>query len=137
MKVAKIIVAGGRDFDNYEYMEECLDNFLFDEIKAKHGPDKIELICGMAVGADFLAIKYAIKHNIDIVPFEPKFWQYGERAGEVRNHDMASYASESDIPYLVSFWDGKSRGTKNMIDRSTTYGIPYMIFKYEKNDVEV
>lgn len=44
---------------------------------------------------------------------------------------MAKYAAEYDDEdeegILVAFWDGKSRGTKNMIDNAKKYGLTQYI----------
>ena len=37
--------------------------------------------------------------------------KHGKAAGPIRNRQMAEYAD-----CLIAVWDGKSRGTKNMID---------------------
>lgn len=48
----KLIVAGGRDFNNYDGMSKCLDRLL------KNINDNIEIVCGMARGADRLGERY-------------------------------------------------------------------------------
>lgn len=57
----KVIVAGGRDFDDYEYMSAKLNELfwlsdIFDEYP-------IKIISGMAKGADTLAIRYADEYE--------------------------------------------------------------------------
>ena len=133
-KTASIIVAGGRDFDNYDYMCDSLDSFIENLKNEEPEIDKIEIISGMAQGADFLGITYGIKnedkYNIHVSPCEPKFWMYGDQAGVMRNVTMAERAKKSDISRLVVFWNHKSKGTKNMIDIATTVSIPVTIFDY-------
>ena len=49
---------------------------------------------------------------LKIFPVLPDEWdKYGKSAGYRRNVQMAEYADS-----CVVFWDGKSRGTKHMID---------------------
>ena len=43
----------------------------------------------------------------------------------LRNEDMLSIAT-----HLIAFWDGKSSGTKDMIDIAQEKGIPVWIFNY-------
>ena len=43
--------------------------------------------------------------------FYPNWEKYGKSAGIIRNHEMGDYAD-----YLLAFWDGTSKGTKDMID---------------------
>jgi hypothetical protein len=46
---------------------------------------------------------------------------------------MAEYASQADLSYLVAFWDGKSEGTKNMINTANLFDINVIISKYGEN----
>jgi predicted Rossmann fold nucleotide-binding protein DprA/Smf involved in DNA uptake len=48
----KVIVAGGRDFTNYDLLKSTLDK-LFSQ------KTDIEIVSGMARGADTLAVQYA------------------------------------------------------------------------------
>ena len=52
-EAAKVIVAGGRDFTDYEFMRESLGNLLWMEDFC--GDSDIKIISGMADGADTLA----------------------------------------------------------------------------------
>lgn len=48
----------------------------------------------------------------------PADWDlHGKAAGPIRNKQMAQYADE-----LLALWDGKSQGTKNMIDEMLKAG---------------
>lgn len=49
----KVIVAGGRDFNNYKGLSDSLDYLL------KNINDDIQIVCGMARGADRLGERYA------------------------------------------------------------------------------
>ena len=46
-------------------------------------------------------------------------------AGPIRNKQMAEYADT-----LFAFWDGKSRGTKNMIDLAKKKNLHVIIVGY-------
>lgn len=79
----------------------------------------------MADGADTFAIRYADEHRLTKILF-PANWKYHHRfAGFLRNEDMLSIAT-----HLVAFWDGKSSGTKHMIEIAQVKGIPLWIFNY-------
>ena len=59
----------------------------------------------------------------------PADWKkYGKSAGYVRNSEMAEVAES-----LIAFWDGKSRGTKNMIDIAKNKGLKVRIVNYESD----
>ena len=78
----------------------------------KYLPDCItEIVSGGAKGIDTCARKYAIENNIKIVEFLPDYNKYGRSAPLRRNLQIIEYADQ-----VIAFWDGKSRGTKYVID---------------------
>lgn len=55
----------------------------------------------------------------------PADWKkYGSSAGYIRNDEMAKYAD-----CLIAFWDGKSKGTKHMIDLAVKRKIKVKLFR--------
>ena len=119
----KVIVAGGRDFDNYEFLKEKLDETF--ESLGDLDAHPIEIISGMADGADILGIKYAKEHKQTMVLYPANWDKYPRMAGILRNMNMLVTAT-----HLVAFWDGKSHGTKHMIEIAKEKGIPVWIYKY-------
>lgn len=119
----KVIVAGGRDFDNYEFLKEKLDETF--ESLGDLDAHPIEIISGMADGADILGIKYAKEHKLTMVLYPANWDKYPRMAGILRNMNMLVTAT-----HLVAFWDGKSHGTKHMIEIAKEKGIPVWIYKY-------
>lgn len=115
----KVIVAGGRYFNNYELLKESLDRLLQNKL-----PNVI-IVSGTARGADTLGEKYAVERDLSIVEFPADWDKYGKSAGYRRNAEMADYADA-----CVVFWDGKSKGTKHMIDLAEKKGIQLKIIKY-------
>lgn len=101
----KVIVAGGRDFSDFPLMCEYLDRMLVN-IR-----EQIQVVSGGAKGADKLGEKYAKLKGYDLVIFPANWDKEGKSAGYIRNLQMAEYADA-----LVAFWDGKSKGTANMIN---------------------
>jgi hypothetical protein len=113
----RVIVAGGRDFRNYDLMKQKLDVIF----SAK----KVIVVSGMADGADRLGERYARENNL-LISHYPALWgQYGNQAGFIRNEEMAK---TSDA--CVCFWDGKSTGTKHMMDLATKMGLPLRVIRY-------
>lgn len=123
LKACKVIVAGGRDFENYEFLSAKLDELFekFSDFKKQ----QITIISGMAKGADTLAIRYADERNLTKVLFPANWKKYPLIAGFLRNEDMLSIAT-----HLIAFWDGKSSGTKHMIEIAKKKGISVWIFDY-------
>ena len=70
-----------------------------------------EVVSGKAKGADATGEYWANENNIKIQEFPAEWELYGKAAGHKRNADMMRY---SDI--AICFWDGKSKGTKGMIE---------------------
>lgn len=79
----KVIVAGGRDFDNYEFLKEKLDETF--ESLGDLDAHTIEIISGMANGADTLGIKYAKEHKLTRVLYPANWDKYPRMAGILRN----------------------------------------------------
>ena len=100
-----IIIAGCRYFNDYSKVEKEVMNYIGPFI----GKIDIEIISGGATGADALG-------DLKIIPADWK--TYGRSAGPRRNEQMARIAGT-----LIAFWDGKSRGTKNMIDTARKLGL--------------
>lgn len=122
-EASRVIIAGGRDFDDYEYMSTKL-NELFKDPNTFNNKT-IKIISGMAKGADFLAIRYADENKLTKILF-PANWKVHPRiAGFLRNNDMLSIAT-----HLIAFWDRKSNGTKHMIEIAQMKGIPVWVFEY-------
>lgn len=129
----RVIVAGGRDFNDYQLMCARLDHFFQNVDKNKlvivngDGPglwDK-ENKCYIAEGADQLAKRYARENNIKIDSYPPDWNKYGKAAGPIRNKQMAENADA-----LVAFWDGKSRGTGGMIKLAEEHSLKIRVVEY-------
>ncbi len=132
MKKVRIIVAGGRDFADYNLLFNSLMNVLTDleEVNTVENKSQIEFISGTCRGADVLGERFAYNFGYSVKRFPAKWDEIGKRAGYVRNCDMAKYASGADIGILVAFWDGISKGTRNMIDIAKRYGLGVKVVKY-------
>ena len=120
--MTRVIVCGGRDFND---KIKCFD--ALDDIFA--GIDGIEIVSGHAKGADLFGEHYAHTHGIPVTVFKPDWERYGRGAGPIRNKAMLDYAME-EKPMVIAFWDGKSRGTKNMIEISTKAGADVRVIDY-------
>lgn len=112
----RLIVAGSRKGIPHELVNSVLDTRY-------HHDNSLEIVCGMAPGADTHARVWAEDHDLPVAKFRPDWERYGMmKAGPIRNGQMAKYADE-----LVAFWDGKSPGTKNMIDLMRRAYKPYLV----------
>lgn len=113
-----VIIAGGRDFNDYELLKRKCDFFLKNK-------ENIIIISGTARGADSLGEKYAEERGYYVMRFIPNWEKDGKSAGFKRNAEMLKSADA-----VICFWDGKSKGTKHMIDITREKEIPLRIVKY-------
>lgn len=114
----KTIIAGGRDFSDYGLLESTLDSL----------PWSIsESLNGEALGADSLGAKYMKnKNREDDIKSYPADWnKHGKAAGHIRNTTMANNAQA-----LVAFWDGKSKGTADMISKAKERELLTLVVNY-------
>ena len=110
----RVIIAGSRGFNDYAVLQTVCDNLL----AKKEQTHNIVIISGTVRGADSLGEKYARERGYTVERF-PAYWQqYGKAAGPIRNRQMADNADA-----LIAFWDGQSKGTKDMIMESKKKGI--------------
>lgn len=134
MEDFRVIIAGGRDFNDYGLLKRKCDKIL-------ENKESVIVVSGKAKGADSLGEEYAKEkgHKIDSYPAD---WndmnepcvvrkrkdgsEYNVLAGHNRNQKMADVADA-----LIAFWNEKSSGTKDMIDRANKKGIPVRIVKYK------
>jgi hypothetical protein len=117
----KLLIAGGRDFNDRAAMMTALQTLF----EAGHIDPSVELICGMARGADMLGHQIFKDAALPIHVFQPDWNGLGKRAGFVRNEQMGDVA---DLALI--FWDGQSKGTKHMIDYMRKLNKPAHIYHY-------
>jgi hypothetical protein len=130
----KIIIAGSRDFYDYDYLEKALDNVLIYLNVTVKEYQYIEIVSGGATGADQLGEMYASNRGFQIKRFLPDWNKHGKKAGVLRNKQMAEYIDKNGKDkFCVCFWDGESKGTKNMIETADFLHIPTYIFKYKED----
>ena len=70
-----------------------------------------EIVSGGARGIDTCVKQYAYEKEIKLTEFLPEYDKYGKSAPLKRNLQIIEYADE-----VFAFWDGRSRGTKHVID---------------------
>ena len=130
MKELRIIIAGSRDFNDYELLKKSAIEII---TKKTMLPDLTRIISGGARGADTLGERFANEMGLEISRFIPDWEGLGKRAGYVRNAEMAKFAVEDgNYGVLIAFWDGQSRGTKHMIDLAKRCGLEVHVVNYKE-----
>jgi YspA, cpYpsA-related SLOG family len=113
----KVIIAGGRDYENYDVLIDAVKESLF-EITT--------VVSGGANGVDALGKRYAFENKKELDVHEANWKAHGRGAGPARNKKMAENAEA-----LIAIWDGQSKGTKNMIDTATKKGLLVFVKRVE------
>ena len=98
----RVIIAGTRSI--------CDDTIVRNAIEAS-GFIISETVSGGSRGVDESAERIAEMDGIPLMRFPADWDKYGKKAASVRNRKMAAYADA-----LIAVWDGKSRGTRHMIE---------------------
>ncbi|MBQ7827417.1 MAG: DUF2493 domain-containing protein [Clostridia bacterium] len=109
----KIVVAGSRNYRDYyeakKYIDSCVNEIGRD--------NTFVFISGGCKGADELGERYAAENGFEIERYPAEWSKFGKSVGPVRNKAMAEAAD-----FVICFWDGKSRGTKSMIELAEKEG---------------
>jgi predicted Rossmann fold nucleotide-binding protein DprA/Smf involved in DNA uptake len=106
-----VAIVGSRNFADYLLFQRVVDEFCLNN-------QVTGLVSGGARGADKLAERYAAERKLEIEVLKPD-WSKGRGAGIARNADIVAKADA-----VITFWDGRSPGTRNTIQRAVKAGKP-------------
>lgn len=109
----RTIIAGSRDILDYQFLLNAIDEC---------GWTPTTVISGAARGVDKLGEDWAHDHQVPCELYPANWSKYGKSAGPIRNIQMAENAEA-----LIALWDGKSRGTKHMIDTAKSKNLKVFV----------
>ena len=109
----RLLVAGGRDFYAYRFIEQTLTEWFVNEWSEEQETWEetdagITVVHGDAGGVDRIAAMWATYNNFTVEPHPANWSKYGKAGGNVRNEEMI----KSGIDYAILF--PGVYGTKNM-----------------------
>ena len=107
-------------YNNYEEARLYIDDCIADIRKE----NRIVIVSGCASGTDSLGERYALENGFEIERYPAEWEKYGRSAGPKRNLKMVQTAD-----CVICFWDGKSSGTKSMINYAEKLSKQVMIKK--------
>lgn len=107
----RVLIAGSREITDYTLLCRACATSVF---------EITEVISGVARGVDLMGIRWANENGIPVLRYPANWTKYGRSAGYRRNEEMAEVANGAII-----LWDGKSRGTKHMMEMLDRRGISY------------
>lgn len=106
-----IAIVGSRSFSNLNLLNEVMS-----EIIKKEG-NFTNVVSGGAKGCDTLANEWATSNDVNMIVFLPKYENYPSKKKWMAPKERNTLIVEnSDI--VLAFWDMKSTGTKDTIDKS-------------------
>jgi hypothetical protein len=118
----RLIIAGGRNFDDYFLLEQEVLLFLKDLEQPLFG---VTIVSGGAKGADQLGEQFAKDNNLVVIQYLANWNLYGKSSGYKRNVRMAENADA-----CICFWDGESKGTQHMINIAREHHLSLKIVTY-------
>lgn len=108
--MTRVLICGSRNWTN--------PNAVYDKLRGR--PDVDVVIEGCASGADRYAESAAFRLERKVEHYPADWTTYGKRAGYVRNRKMLAEGWPDEV---WAFWDGESRGTKNMVELARAAGV--------------
>ena len=123
----KLVISGGRNIDVGSQKILRIINCISTEFDL----EITELVVGCCLtGVDQTVRDYVLPTWEGASKIFTADWdKHGRAAGPIRNREMAEYAD-----FLLAFWDGRSRGTKSMINEMYKLAKPVKIVKIERTN---
>lgn len=110
----RTIIAGSRSVVDLSMVARAMERVPFK-------PSVV--LCGCARGADTLGRYWAMIHGIPVEYFPADWDKWGRSAGAIRNSEMSRNAEA-----VVAIWDGRSPGTKILLDMVRLRDMPVYIW---------
>ena len=89
----------------------------------RHLPKSTDtIVSGGACGVDSFAQRFAKKHKLNFIKFEPDYAAFGRKAPILRNVQIVEAAD-----LVLAVWDFKSRGTAHTIVQCIKTGVSVII----------
>lgn len=107
----KLLIVGSRSITEFD-----LSPYIPDDVDT--------IISGGAIGVDSVAEQYADRHRLSKYIVRPRYDLYGRAAPLKRNEQIINMAD-----YVLVIWDGRSQGTKYIIDYSKKIGKPFTLVR--------
>ena len=102
----RVAIIGSRGITEIPNMDELIP------------PEATVIVSGGARGVDTLARQYARRKGLEMLEFLPEYEKYGRGAPLKRNITIIENAD-----LVIAFWDGKSRGTRFVIESAGKWAL--------------
>jgi hypothetical protein len=106
----KVIITGSKDIEDYKLVADAMQNCNF---------NVTEVVCGNARGIETLGYRWAQCYGKAVKQIQGDWDQDGNPIGDSK---MVSYCDAA-----VIIWDGKSQGTRKLINQLIKKNKPYYL----------
>jgi len=115
----RVAVVGSREWGPLDWpgYEDAAPFEIFEQVLLGYLAPEDTLVSGGARGPDSWAALIAKQYNFPIQVFVADWETYGKRAGMLRNSEIVRNAD-----WVIAFWDGTSRGTRDTIGKAHDAG---------------
>lgn len=114
----RTIIAGSRGFTNIQDVRDAI---------IKSGFLITTVLSGTAKGVDRLGEQWARENQCFCERYPADWDRHGAAAGPIRNEEMANVAEA-----LVAVWNGRSRGTRHVIEVAKKKGLKVYVHEPKK-----
>lgn len=118
----RTIIAGSRSITDYSVVQAAMREIAW-------APSVV--LSGCAKGVDQLGEQWAFENGLGVERYWAQWTLLGKRAGFCRNVEMAMAADA-----LVAIWDGKSNGTRHMIQTARRCRLLVAVFNQSGSDAK-
>lgn len=108
----RTVIAGSRSITDMRELHAALA-----KAAVEFGIVPTVVLSGNAFGVDKMGEAWATANNIPVEVYPANWSRYGNRAGHLRNATMAHQCEA-----VIAVWDGKSKGTMDMIQLAVGLG---------------
>ena len=116
----RLAIVGSRSFSDSGKARDVIRK-LYDI----RGISASAVVSGGAVGADALAEEYAASEGIPLIIHRADWNRYGRMAGHMRNSLIIR-----DAEAVLAFWDMKSPGTRDDVEKASAIRMPIFIYDF-------
>jgi hypothetical protein len=118
----RVIISGDRNWTCHELARRVIARLV-----ARHG--EVDIVQGSADGVDFAFVEAAYDAGCGVCSFPADWDRHGKKAGPIRNQEMVD--SGADFVIAVHRGLARSRGTRDLVERSLKAGIPVWLIDGE------
>lgn len=125
----KTVIAGSRTISNESLIADAIKESGFTVTAVIEGGQRTwdEAKRHIIGGADWWARVWAIKNKVPVDTEDADWDTYGKAAGPIRNQVMALRGQQ-----LIAVWNGRTRGTRDIIEQFIKAGKPYYVKRVDK-----